>query len=42
MSYAVMRNLSLTVAYYYDLLNSDIPSRDYDRNRVFFGVTASY
>lgn len=42
LSYAVIRNLSLTVAYYYDLLNSDIPSRDYDRNRVFFGVTASY
>lgn len=42
LSYAVMRNLSLTVSYYYDLLNSDIAFRDYDRNRVFFGVTASY
>jgi len=40
LSYAVFRNLALTAAYYYDLLESDIPSRDYDRNRVFFGVTA--
>jgi len=41
-SYALMRNISLTAAYYYDLLNSEISVRDYDRNRVFFGVTATY
>jgi Putative beta-barrel porin 2 len=42
LSYAVIRNLSLSVSYYYDLLNSDIPTRDYDRNRVFFGFTGTY
>jgi hypothetical protein len=41
-SYAIMKNVSATVSYYYDLLNSDIPSRDYNRNRVFFGLTATY
>jgi len=41
-SYAITRNFSALVSYYYDLLNSDIPSRDYDRNRIFFGVSATY
>lgn len=41
-SYAVWRSVSLTVAYYYDLLSSDIENRDYDRNRVFFGISATY
>lgn len=41
-SYQVVRNLSVTVAYYYDLLNSQVPGRQYDRNRVFFGLSASY
>lgn len=41
-SYAITRNFSALVSYYYDLLNSDIPSRDYDRNRVFFGISATY
>ncbi len=41
-SYAVWRNVSLTAAYYYDLLSSDIDIRDYDRNRVFFGISATY
>jgi hypothetical protein len=41
-SYSVFRNLAVTAAYYYDLLDSDIPNRGYDRNRVFFGFTGSY
>ncbi|HRI15624.1 MAG TPA: outer membrane beta-barrel protein [Verrucomicrobiota bacterium] len=41
-SYAFTHNLSAQVSYYYDLLNSDIPSRDYNRNRVFFGISATY
>jgi hypothetical protein len=47
LSYAFTKNLSASFAYYYDLLNSDVNVngnyyRDYNRNRVFFGVTASY
>jgi len=41
-SYQVVRNLAVTVSYYYDLLNSQVPGRQYDRNRVFFGLSASY
>jgi len=41
-SYQVVRNLAVTVSYYYDLLNSQVPGRQYDRNRVFFGINASY
>lgn len=41
-SYQVVRNLAVTVSYYYDLLNSQIVWRQYDRNRVFFGLSASY
>jgi len=41
-SYQVMRNLAVTVSYYYDLLNSPVQGREYDRNRVFFGLSASY
>jgi len=41
-SYQVVRNLAVTVSYYYDLLNSQVPGRQYDRNRVFFGLNASY
>jgi len=41
-SYQVVRNLAVTVSYYYDLLNSQVPNRQYDRNRVFFGLSASY
>ena len=43
LSYALVKNVSLTAAYYYDLLNDDtIASRNYNRNRVFFGISASY
>jgi hypothetical protein len=41
-SYQVVRNLAVTVSYYYDLLNSQVPGRQYDRNRVFFGLSANY
>jgi len=41
-SYQVVHNLAVTVSYYYDLLNSQVIFRQYDRNRVFFGLSASY
>ena len=42
LSYFFTRNLSGDVEYSYDTLKSDIGGRDYDRNRVFLGVTATY
>jgi hypothetical protein len=41
-NYSFTRWLSGELAYYYDRLSSDVDFRDYDRNRVFFGVRASY
>jgi long-subunit fatty acid transport protein len=35
-------HLSAMVGYNYDLLNSDVDFRDFDRNRVYLGVTARY
>jgi hypothetical protein len=34
--------LSAELGYNYDRLKSDISTRDYDRNRVYIGVTANY
>jgi hypothetical protein len=42
LSYFFTRNLSADVEYNFDTLSSDIPGRDYDRNRLFLGVTATY
>jgi hypothetical protein len=41
-SYQFARFLSGEVGYNYDLLVSDVPTRGYNRNRVYIGVTASY
>jgi hypothetical protein len=41
LEYQINRYLSAHVGYNYDKLDSDI-GRTFDRNRVYFGVTASY
>jgi hypothetical protein len=42
-SYALNRHLSFNVGYNYDSLDSDSPAVwDYNRNRVYFGLTARY
>jgi hypothetical protein len=41
-SYQFNHYISAETGYNYDLLKSDLPSRGYDRNRVYIGVTASY
>jgi len=41
-TYAFTRNFSADVGNNYDTLNSDIPGRGYNRNRVYVGVTATY
>jgi hypothetical protein len=35
-------HLSAELGYSYDLLDSEIPNRGFDRNRVYAGITASY
>ena len=40
--YRFTPNFSGHVGYNYDKLNSDVPGRTYDRNRVYIGVTGSY
>jgi uncharacterized protein (PEP-CTERM system associated) len=40
--YQFDRHYTGEIGYNFDSLSSDIPGRDYDRNRVFVGVTASY
>jgi len=42
LSYRFNRHLTGDVGYSFDTLTSDLPGRDYDRNRVFLGVTAVY
>jgi hypothetical protein len=42
LTYAINPHWSAEVGYNYDLLQSDAPGREYDRNRVYLGVTASY
>ncbi len=42
LTYQFCHYLSGEVGYNYDKLESDITGRGYDRNRVYFGVTASY
>jgi len=42
LQYRFSRHLSGDIGYSYDTLNSDLPNRDYDRNRVWLGVTAVY
>lgn len=41
-AYEFNPNLSASLGYNYDELASDIPGRDYDRNRVYVGLTAGF
>jgi hypothetical protein len=41
-SYAITRYVSAEFGYNYDLLDSALAGRGYDRNRVYIGMTASY
>ena len=42
LEYRFNPHLSAEIGYSYDLLNSDIVNRGFDRNRVYAGITASY
>ncbi len=42
LAYQFTHYISAEVGYNYDRVNSDVPFRGYDRNRVYMGVTASY
>lgn len=42
LNYKINSYLSAEAAYYFDRLSSKIDLRDYDRNRVFVGVRATY
>ncbi len=42
LTYELSPHLSAEAGYNYDRLESDIPGRKFDRNRVYIGATASY
>jgi hypothetical protein len=42
LTYQFAPHLSTEIGYNYDKLESDIPGRTFDRNRVYIGVTGSY
>lgn len=47
LTYAITKNFSAVASYYYDTLDSQVNNdgfyyRNYNRNRVFFGITATY
>jgi hypothetical protein len=42
LEYRFDRHFSANVGYNYDKLDSDIPGRAYDRNRVYAGITAAF
>lgn len=42
LAYEFTKYMSASVGYNYDQADSDLPSRSYDRNRVYLGVTAAY
>jgi hypothetical protein len=42
LTYQFNPHLSSEIGYNYDRLESDLPGRTFDRNRVYIGVTASY
>jgi hypothetical protein len=42
LSYQFNPHLSTEIGYNYDRLDSDIAARNFDRNRVYIGVTGSY
>ena len=42
LSFKINAYLAAEAAYYFDRLGSDVDFREYDRNRVFVGVRATY
>jgi hypothetical protein len=42
LAYQFNRHVAATLSYNYDLIESDIVNRGYDRNRVFLGATFTY
>jgi len=42
LAYEFTENFSSHIGYNYDKLESDLPGRDYDRNRVYLGLTAGF
>ncbi len=42
LTYAFNPNLAAEAGYNFDRLDSDLPSRSYSRNRVYFGLRATY
>jgi hypothetical protein len=42
LNYAFNQNLSADVGYNFDRDDSDIPNRSYSRNRIYFGLRATY
>jgi hypothetical protein len=42
LTYEFNQNLAAHVGYNYDEVDSDLPNRSYDRNRVYMGVTAGF
>jgi hypothetical protein len=42
LNFKINAYLSAEAAYYFDRLSSDVVFREYDRNRVFVGVRATY
>lgn len=42
LTYAINQHLSAEVGYNFDALQTPVPSSDYNRNRVYLGVTAAY
>lgn len=42
LEYMFNRHLSADIGYNYDVLNSDVPNREYSRNRVYLGLRLTY
>ena len=42
LEYWFSKHFSAHIGYNIDYLDSDIPNRDYDRNRVYIGLSATY
>jgi uncharacterized protein (PEP-CTERM system associated) len=42
LTYDFNRHLAASLSYHYDMLDSSIPGRGFDRNRVFLGATFTY
>lgn len=40
--YQINRHVAATASYHYDLLDSNIPGREFDRNRVYLGAILTY